>query len=222
MLEPIADDVWVESRPLRFFGVETGTRMTVVRLRGGLFIHSPVVLDAPMREAIDALGPVLALVAPSRFHHLYIADWARAYPGASVSACPGLEQKRKDIRWSGVLGDEPEAEWRGELEQVFFGARPLDNEVVFFHRKSKTLICSDLLFNLASHSSTLTRSVALLLGQRAPGLTLIERVLIKDRAAAREQTGRMIAWGAERIVLAHGPLLASNGSELLQSAYRWL
>lgn len=223
MLERIADDVWVEPRPLRFFGVETGTRMTVVRLQGGgLFVHSPVALDTATREAVDALGPVTAIVAPSLFHHLYVGEWASAYPGASLSSCPGLQKKRNDVAWSRVLDDEPAAEWKGELEQVFFGARTMENEVVFFHRKSKTIISCDFIFNLSSHPSGLTRFVARLLGQREPGATLLERIMIKNRVAAREQIGRMVAWGAERIVLAHGDIVESNGAEVVQRAYRWL
>lgn len=223
MLERIADDLWIEPRPLRFFGVETGTRMTVVRLAdGGLFVHSPVALDAKTREAVDALGRVKAVVAPSLFHHLYVGEWSRAYPGASLSACPGLEKKRKDVKWSAVLSDEPAAEWRAELEQVFFGARTMENEVVFFHRKTKTIISCDFIFNLATHPSRLTRVVARVMGQREPGATLLEHVMIRNRAAAREQIGRMVAWGAERIVLAHGDIIESHGSEVVQRAYRWL
>lgn len=223
MLDCIAHDVWTVRRPQRFYGVETGTRMTVVRLAdGGLFVHSPVALDAETRVAVDALGPVKAVVAPSLFHHLYIGEWARAYPGASFSACPGLEAKRKDLKWSRVLGDEPEAEWRGELEQVFFGARTMENEVVFFHRRSQTIVSCDFIFNLASHPSRLTRVVATLIGQREPGATLLEHIMIRDRVAAREQIGRMVGWGAQRILLAHGDIIESNGSEVVRRAYRWL
>lgn len=83
MLERLTDDVWIEQRPLRFFGLETGTRMTVVRLNGGgLFVHSPVALDDTLRATVDALGPVTAIIAPSRFHHLYVGEWAAAYPSA--------------------------------------------------------------------------------------------------------------------------------------------
>lgn len=223
MLERIAEDVWVAARRLRFFGLETGTRMTVVRLRsGGLFVHSPVALDTATRDAVDALGPVVAVVAPSRFHHLYVGEWARAYPGASLSACPGLETKRKDIAWSRVLDDEAADEWRGELDQVFFGARPLENEVVFFHRQSKSIISSDFMFNLSTHPSRLTRAVVRMLGQREPGTTLLERVMIRNRSAAREQIGRIVGWGAERIVLGHGDILDANGSQLVRAAYSWL
>jgi hypothetical protein len=223
MLEPIADGLWVKARRLRFAGVETGTRMTVVRLAdGGLFVHSPIPLDAEMREAVDALGAVKAIVAPSRFHHLSVGEWLRAYPGAVVCACPGLERKRPDLGWHRVLGDEPEPEWRGELEQVFFAARSFENEVVFFHRPSRTLICADAIFNLGDHPSRWTRIVALLIGSRRPGATLFERVLIRDRPAARAQIDRMLAWQPERIVLAHGDIIETGGSEVLRRAYAWL
>lgn len=223
MLERISEDVWIERRPLRFLGVETGTRMTVVRLAdGGLFVHSPVALDAKTREAVDALGHVKALVAPSLFHHLFIGEWARAYPNASLSACPGLEKKRKDMSWSAILSDEPEAQWKGELEQVAFTACTMENEIIFFHRKSKTIISCDFIFNLSTHPSRLTRVVARLLGQREPGATVLERMMIRNRVAAREQIDRVVAWGAERIVLAHGDIIESNGTEVVRRAYQWL
>jgi hypothetical protein len=223
MLEPIADSLWVEARRLRFAGVETGTRMTVVRLSdGGLFVHSPVALDRGTQEAVDALGPVKAVVAPSLFHHLYVGEWIRTYPAAIVCACPGLERKRRDLAWQRVLGDEPEPEWRGEIEQVFFGARSFENEVVFFHPRTRSLICADAVFNLADHPSRLTRIVARLIGNRGPGATFLERVLIRDRAAARAQVDRMLAWKPERIALAHGDMVATGGGEVLRRAYAWL
>jgi hypothetical protein len=222
-LTPIADGLWTTARPLRFWGVETGTRMTVVRLAGGgLFVHSPVGLEEGTRATVDALGPVRAVVAPSLFHHLYVGQWMRAYPDAVVCACPGLEKKRRELAWSRRLGDEPEPEWRGELDQVFFGARPLENEVVFFHRATRTLVCADAVFNLARHPSGFTRFVAFAMGNRKPGATLLERVLIRDRRAAREQVDRMLAWNPERIVLAHGPLVEADGTEVLRRAYAWL
>lgn len=223
MLSIIAENIWVEGRPLRFMGVETGTRMTVIRLSdGGLFIHSPVSLNPELQREVDALGTVKAIVAPSRFHHLSVGMWMQAYPNAVVCACPGLPEKRTDLRWDRVLTDEPEKEWQGELEQVFFSARPLENEVVFFHSRSRTLVCADLLFNLSHHTSWFTRFVAFLFGNWKPGPTWLERFLMKDRAAARQQVDRMLAWNPERIILAHGDLVEKDGCEVLRRAYAWL
>jgi hypothetical protein len=225
MLEHVAEDVWVAARRLRFFGVEVGTRMTVVRLAsGGLFVHSPVALDVETREAVDALGRVVAVVAPCLYHHIYVAEWGEAYPRASLSACPGLDAKRSDVRWSRVLDDAvpSDAEWGGELDQVFFSALPMQNEVVFFHRRSRTMITSDVVFDLSRHPSPVTRAVATLAGNRSPGPTLLERLAIRDRPSGREQIARMVAWGPERIVLAHGAIVESNGAAVLEAGYRWL
>ncbi|HEU4538692.1 MAG TPA: DUF4336 domain-containing protein [Polyangiaceae bacterium] len=221
-LTPFAPELFTSERPLRFLGVETGARMTVVRLRDGLVVHSPAPLTPVLRAEVDALGPVKAIVAPSLFHHLGVKSWLEAYPGVLSFACPGLERKRSDLPWGRILGDAPEPEWVGELDQVFFRARSLENEVVFHHPASRTLICADAVFNLGHHPSTFTRLVAFVLGARRPGATLLERVMIRDRRGAREQIDRMLAWNVERIVLSHGPLIESGGHEVLRRAYEWL
>jgi hypothetical protein len=223
MLETIADGLWTTTRPQRFFGIECGTRMNVVRLSdGALFVHSPVGLDPALRAAVDALGPVKAMVAPSLFHNLYAAQWKAAYPSAVLCCCPGLEKRRPNVPWDRVLGDAPEPEWRGDLDQVFFGARTMENEVVFFHRASRSIVLCDAVFNLYTHPSLLTRISAFLMGATEPGATWLEHVMIRRRAEARAQVDRMLAWNAERIVLAHGDLVTSNATEVLRRAYAWL
>src|SRR5689334_5696350 len=100
VMQQLEDDLWVESRSLRFMGLETGTRMTVVKLSSGkLFVHSPVSLTDPLKDEIAKLGEVAAIVAPSKFHHLYVGEWTRAHPNAVVCPCPTLERKRTDIAW---------------------------------------------------------------------------------------------------------------------------
>ena len=223
LLIPIAQDVWSMTTPLRFLGVETGARMTVVRLANGtLFVHSPLPPTPELRAEIDALGEVAAVVAPSLFHHMSVGPWKQAYPDAVFGCCPGLDAKRSDLAWDRVLGDAAEPEWAGELQQVYFGARALENEVVFFHAASGTMICADAIFNLARHSSPFTRLVAFLLGNRKPGATWLERVMIRDRAAARAQIDRMLAWHPTRILIAHGPPIETDGEAVLRSAYAWL
>src|SRR5262249_22518903 len=75
-------------------------------------------------------------------------------------------------------------------------------------------------FNLGCHPSALTRAVAFLLGHRGPGPTLLERLMIKDRSAARDQIGRIVAWEAERIVVAHGDVLTEGGGVVVKDGDR--
>ena len=222
MLDAFAEDVWVATRRARFFGVETGTRMTVVRLSdGGLFVHSPVPLDPPTRAAVDALGVVRAVVAPSVFHHLGVRAWMDAYPDAMFAACPGLEWKRPDLPFHAILGDVPDPRWAADLAQVYFSARR-ENEVVFFHAASRTMICADALLHLSTHPLRTTRFVARLMGNTAPGIGYLERFMIRDRALARRQVDRMLSWNIEHIVLAHGAPIHEGGRDILRRAYAWL
>jgi hypothetical protein len=222
LLEPVSDDVWTVTRQQRFWGLETGTRMTVVRLAdGGLFVHCPVALDRATKGAVDALGPVRAIAASSLFHHLYVGAWMEAFPGAQFFACPGLDKKRPDLAWTGILSDRAPPVWAADLEQVFFSAR-FEKEIVFFHRQSRTLICADALIHLSTHPSRVTRAVAFLIGNDAPGKGYLERIAVRDRASAREQVERILRWDIDGIVLAHGALVAHGGREVVRDAYAWL
>lgn len=222
MLTRFADDVFIDTRRGKFFGVETGSRMTVVRMaNGALFVHSPVGLDEETRRQVDELGSVCAVVAPSLFHHLYVAEWMRAYPDAVYGACPGLEWKRPDLAFTQVLADEPHAAWENDLAQVYFSARR-ENEVVFFHHKSRTMICCDALLNLAGHDHLATRLVAQFMRNTAPGFGWMERFMVRDRAVARRQVERILAWDIDKIVLSHGDPVLSDGREVVRRAYAWL
>jgi len=146
MLRPIADDLWVAEQPLRYLGVALNTRMTIVRLADGtLIVHSPICLTENLRSATASTGDVRFIVAPNRFHHLFVSDWQRAYTDAQTFGAPGLNTKRPDLKFSAILGDDPPTAWADEMDQTFMRAFPPLNEIVFFHRRTRTLIFTDLL-----------------------------------------------------------------------------
>jgi len=220
----IHTDLWVADCPLRFFGLEVGARMTVIRLPGGeLLLHSPIAATGDLVREVNALGRVAYLVAPNRLHHLFLGEWKRACPEALLYVAPGLEKKRADLEIAGVLGSEPEAGWRGAVDQRVLAGCPFMNEVVFFHAASATLIATDLAFNVGAHSPLLTR-----LAFRAGGTygrlspTLLERVLVRDREAFRLSFESMLGWPFERIIVAHGEICEQGGREELTHGYAWL
>jgi hypothetical protein len=223
-LQPLDSDLWVGECPLRFVGLEVGARMTVIRLPGGeLLLHSPIQATDELIAEVGALGPVAHLVAPNRFHHLYVADWQRACPDASIWVAPGLEAKRPDLSATGVLSDEPEAGWADVVDQVVVRGFPFANEVVFFHRPSATLVATDLAFNIGSGGAPLTRLFFRMggtYGKLSP--SLLERVLVRDRRAFRESLDRILEWPFERVVVAHGDVCESGGREQLVCGYAWL
>jgi hypothetical protein len=223
-MQQLHSDLWIADSPLRFVGLEIGSRMTVVRLPGSkLLLHSPVAATDELVREITALGSVAYLVAPNRFHHLYVGEWLQACPEAAAYVAPGLDEKRPDLQIAGVLTDEPEPGWADTIDQVLVRGFPLANEVVFFHRPSSTLIATDLAFNVGSSSPPLTRLVfrlARAYGRLSP--TLLERLFVRDQPAFRHSLERVLEWPFERVVVAHGEVSETGGREEIVRGYSWL
>jgi hypothetical protein len=223
-LRQLGDDIWVAERRQRFYGLEVGTRMTVMRLADrSLLLHSPIALDAGVRSALDAIGRVRFAVAPNRLHHLYAGRVAEAYPEARLWIGPGLERKRPDLVFVAVLRDEAPPEWRGQVDQAFFRGRPYENEVVFFHRASRTLVMCDLAFNLGPNAAAPTRFLMRLIRSYGHfGPSKLDPWLIRDRGAARQSLERILAWDFDRVIVAHGDVLDRGGRDALRRGYSWL
>ena len=80
MFRQPAENRRIEDRAQRFYGLEVGTRMTVIRpANGRLLLHSPVSLDPALCRELDAIGHVSFVVAPNRVHHRDAGDMAKAY-----------------------------------------------------------------------------------------------------------------------------------------------
>ena len=222
MFRELASDLWVIDQPLRFLGIEIGARTTMIRLRdGSLFVHSPGRLDAALIGELNARGPVHFVIAPNRFHHLFVADYQRAFAGAGFYCAPGLEVKRRDLKFKAILSDVAPADWRGQIEQVVFHTFGALNEVVFFHRASGTLIFTDLMFNLTRSASMLGRIVLKLDGAfGAPAVPRSFRTMLKwHRAATRVLVDRVLGWDFERVVLAHGEVIECDGKRIVDEAW---
>lgn len=224
MLRPLSEAVHVQEVSFRLGGMDLGGRMTVVRLPdGGLWIHSPVRLDAQTRAAVDALGPVRFLVAPNVMHHLFVGDWAAAYPGARVVAPAGLRRKRPELRLDAELTDTPAPGYEEVFSQQLMRGMPKLDEYVFLHRPSRTLLVTDLAFHIRQSPSWLTRTYIKLFGaygKLAP--TLLIKTMVKDRAALRASLDTVLGWDFERVVVCHGEVLERGGREALRDGFSWL
>lgn len=70
MLRAIDADLWVAEQPLKYFGLEVGTRMTVIRLNDGkLMVISPICPEEKVIHQLNQLGKVSYIVAPNLYHH---------------------------------------------------------------------------------------------------------------------------------------------------------
>lgn len=222
-LTPVADGLWIDDGPVSILGMPLTSTMSVIRLEGGgLLLHSPLALSPERRAAVDALGPLKHLYAPNLFHHLWLGDWAAAYPHARVHAPASLTKKRPDLRVDRVHG-APEPAFSGVLdEHVLQGFRLY--EAVLYARPARTLIVTDLVQNIGRPPGLWTRIYAGAMGfyGRVALSRAIRWTAFSDRAAARRSLDDLLALDFERIIVGHGAPIDTDARGALAAAFAWL
>lgn len=225
MFAELAPDLFVLSEPLDFHGLEIGRKMIVVRLPDGdLFVNSPAELTSGRVEALNDLGRVRYVTPSSKLHgHLHMEDYRRAFPDAELFAAPGLDRRRADLAFDGLLGSAPDPRWADVIDQeAFLGNRWL-TEIEFLHRPSGTLILGDVCYNLGPGTPLGTRLVARLAGMCGDlSVPLDFRYTVKNRAAARRSVDRILDWEFERVVVGHGRIAERDAKRRVREAFDWL
>ena len=109
------------------------------------------------------------------------------------------------------------------MDQMIFRGNAFVEEVVFLHRQSRTLILADLLESAHPDSPPLMRLFGRLFGiYEKLGPPLDMKLLFRDRAAARASLERVLSWDFDRIILAHGYLIETDGKRVLREAYSFI
>jgi Domain of unknown function (DUF4336) len=220
-------DIWLaDGSGVAVAGFHYPTRMAIIRLSdGSLFVWSPIEFTDRLQAEVDALGPVRHIVAPNSLHHLFLGEWQRAYPGARLHAPPGLRKKRRDIVFDADLEDAPSPDWAAEIDQVAVHGNLITTEMVFFHAASGTVLFADLLQQIPAHSVSGWRAAVarldLMVGPE-PAVPRKFRIAFINRRAARDAVTSILAWSAEKVVMAHGTPVENDAPAFLRRAFAWL
>ena len=230
MLE-IDRHLWTAQQPLRFLGLEVGTRMTIIRLEdNSLVLISPIEIKPQLQQEIDSLGTVKYLVAPNLFHYLYLNSAQQLYPDAVIFAAPGLKAKQPNLNIDRVFTKDT-IEFAGEIEhtlltgfQVFVPPKiAVVNEIVFYHPRSNTLIITDSAFNFDRSFPTVTQLVARIIGSYGVlKPSWLEKIAVQDKPELKEAIDRILQWDFQRVIMAHGQIVETNAKQQLADAYQWL
>jgi hypothetical protein len=227
MLEEFGPSLYVADGPtVSFFGFPYPTRMAVVRLAdGSAWVWSPIALTPELERAVDAIGPVRHVVSPNKIHHLFLKEWADRWPEAHFHAPPGLAKRKPELHFAAELGDGPNPAWAAEIDQLIFRGSFAMEEAAFFHRPSRTAIFCDL---VQRHDPARMKGLKGML-MRLDGLvgehgsTPREwRASFLRRAPARAARARVLAWGSERLVIAHGACAQRDATQILTRALAWM
>ncbi|BAY92113.1 MULTISPECIES: DUF4336 domain-containing protein [unclassified Tolypothrix] len=230
MLKAIDTDIWVAEQSLKYFGLEVGTRMTVIRLSSNkLMVISPIKIDHSTINDLNQLGEVIYIVVPNLYHHLFVADFQLYYPHAKLLAVSGLGSKRPDLQIDKIISNQS-ISVIDEVEYVLVegfntvdinGYSPL-NECVFFHARSQTLIVTDIVFHFDEQFPLRTKLIAKMFGnykQLRP--SLLEKLATQDKIKVKRSIQQLLTWDFQRIIMAHGSIIEQNAKPQLKAGYEW-
>ena len=220
MLNKLADGVFEVTSELKLgFGFILPIRSTVlVQSNGEVTIVSPIRFDEAISAAIDALGPVTRILAPNKFHHLFLGKAAKRWPSARVHAAPGLAEKRKDLEIHEVLATGT-GSLGPDLSWVEMEGSPAVREIVVVHKPSRTLVVTDLVFNVTEPRGFMTGIILRIMGTYGRlAQSRLVRLATKDRAKAAASVRRLLELDFDRLLVAHGDVIERGAKEKLTSA----
>jgi hypothetical protein len=197
-------------------GVHLPLRSMLVSAGDTEILVSPVATTA---EAA-ALGENLVVAAPSLLHHKHMKEAIERYRPVERWGPPGLADKQPELGRLSVFGVDPWP-YRDDLDFAVIEGAPKRNEVVFFHRASRTIYTADLVMNMLEPKGVLTPITFRLMGIYKRFATMKPwRGWVTNRAAFQRSIDRVLGWDFDRIAMAHGEIVTSGGPDLLERALR--
>lgn len=227
-LREIDRNIWVVEQPQRYLGLSVGTRMSVIRLDNGeIAVISPIQPTDGLRQQLSDLGTIKHVIAPNLYHYLFAADFKACYPEALLWATSGLDAKQPKLPIDRIIDEGIEASWPGLDWLPFSGFRTLGlngfdalNECVFFHRLSRTLILTDTAFNFDESFPLTTRLVTQVIGgYKSLSPSILEKIATTDKSAIKKSVEYVLNWDFERVIMAHGSIVAKGGKEKFKQGY---
>jgi hypothetical protein len=199
-------------------------RMTIIRLKDGtLAIHSAIRMDAKDYAELDKLGKVRIIIIPNIFHYSDAKAYFERYPNAQVYVPAQMREKcAKHLPVAGVL----ERDWplQEELPCISF-LNTLAGESVFIHKASRTLIVTDMTFNLTStdFKSEIEKLVFGkwngILDQFGPS-QLTKHIAARNRKSVGTALKKIAAQDFDRVIMSHGKIVETEGKQKFLAGYQ--
>jgi len=233
-MQRFAPLVWMVEGPTvnDSFGFPYPTRMVAIRLTdGSAWIWSPTVLSDEMAGQIQKfIGPVRYIVSPNRIRGLFLKEWQDKFPEAKIYASPGLEQREgvKNINFHSILSEEIRPEFADDIDHVIFEGGILD-EVVFFHKPSKTVIFSELIQRHFEDDQRGFRGWWMrqsgLVGPTGstPREWSLAFWIYGKLPAARQRLDRILnEWKPDGMIIAHGEVAPEAACLVIENSLSWI
>ncbi|RSL56859.1 hypothetical protein CEP54_008599 [Fusarium duplospermum] len=237
----------------RYGKIKIGGRGTVVKLTSGsLAVFSPVALTETAKAKVAEMGgDVRYIVALDYEHHIFVSEWAKAYPSAKLIGPEGLPEKRAKQQDDPKIGNEEFAvvfkkdnkrevridpEFDADFDYEYVDGHA-NLEIVFLYKPERVVIQADLLFNLppteqyskvpeaeVPQDGAIGKVFACVQNPRGD-VKWLRRfnwyVASKDKNSFNESMERIAQWDFVTMIPCHGDVMEGDGKEIFQNVFEW-
>ena len=228
-LQVFAQNIWTVEGPIVWdMGLEFPTRMTVVKLSDdSVWVSSPVPVSFETMKRINELGSIRYLIAATPRHVWRLDSWHTLFPEAQlwIARPTAVTLKKEKLPITGILSDTAPDAWAADMEQLVFKGNPLLSEVLFYHRRSRTVLLDDLIqSNPPLEGRTFRNAVFKVMGGLAPqaGVGRDMRLTFFNRTLARQSLEKLLSWDFDKLIIAHGAWVETGAKEYITKAFEWL
>lgn len=189
----------------------------VIKTSKGVVLISPIDFDATQVRQINELGAVVAIVLPSLIHYLHVKSASVHFPTATIWAPEGAREALPDLRIDKILGRDS---WPyEEIEFITLEGAPKIAETVFLSKTDKTIFVADLVTNVMEPKGWAAPVMLRLTGGFKKLATNSRfKIVMKDKDAFKRSCAQVLKWNFDKILVAHGEFIESNGKERLRTA----
>ncbi|KAI0558865.1 hypothetical protein FGB62_182g135 [Gracilaria domingensis] len=182
-----------------------------------LLVYSPTNPDLLDLEAVQALGEVTVIIAPSSVHSTYVQRTKEAFPNATLYSSPALKGRFPERDW-GTIVDSTLALSDDVILFCLSEMVPIQ-EIALVHVPSRTLVISDTAFNI---SRTTLRGAGIgvntyvRIGRgMGPMQTSIPLMLMMWGfcAKSKRQYEELLSMPWDNVVPCHGDVIEGTGKE---------
>lgn len=199
--------------------VQIPLHTAAVKTSRGVVLISPIDFDASQIRLINDLGSVVAIVLPSLIHYLHVKKAQVHFPTATVWAPVGAREALPQLHIDKILSVD---QWPyEEIDFVTLEGAPKIAETVFLSKPDKTIFVADLVTNMM-HAKGWAAPFLLKISGGFQKLATNKRfkVVMKDKDAFKHSLAQILEWNFDKILVAHGEFVGSDGKERLQTALK--
>lgn len=205
-------------------GMSFPARSTLIQQDDGkLFIISPGPFDEETYKQIESLSDRVILISPNMMHHMFIEQSFERWPKVEIYGNLNLWKQKKHPWYQPYLNQPTKQPWlkpylkdirtvhevlSTDTKAMLVRGNSLIAETVFYDSKRKTLIVTDLVFNMDDTVGFLAGLTLRMAGvYNKLGQSRIVKFTTKNKMSYKTSVEKILEFDFERIIPAHGNII---------------